>query len=118
MAQLFVLPEDEGSQKALAELAQVPGYPFDEQKDSVFVRQLIEEFPEFDVVEEIRQWKAWLLDNELKGKVNWRARLRTWFRNGRRYRGRRSSRKGGAVGPTRPGTAAEHGRTSDRLEDL
>lgn len=67
-------------------LRKMQGYPYIEEKDLPFVRDLLEEFPSLDLVEQIKQWQIWLLDNQEKigkgkKKINFRARLRRWCSN-------------------------------------
>jgi hypothetical protein len=62
------------------------GYPYDQDKDKAFLRDLLADFPTLNLVEEIKQWRAWLMDNQerVKGKVkriNYRSRLRRWCTN-------------------------------------
>ena len=66
------------------ELQKMPGYPYEEEKDHTFLSGLIQEFPLIDLIEQIKQWKCWMLDNEdqvTKKRVNHRSRLRRWCKN-------------------------------------
>ncbi|MBW1928896.1 MAG: helix-turn-helix domain-containing protein [Deltaproteobacteria bacterium] len=62
-------------------LKSIPGYPFNFEKDLSFLRDLLVDFPTLDFQEEIKAWKTWLLDKNLKGKINYRSRFRKWLQN-------------------------------------
>ncbi|MEW5804328.1 MAG: hypothetical protein AB1847_19715 [bacterium] len=71
----------------------IKGYPFDQDKDLDFIRQLRKDFPTLDLYEEIKQWNAWMLDNRdrLKKRVNYRSRLRTWCKNASKWKADKSA---------------------------
>jgi len=74
---------------ACRELRKMSGYPYSDDKDLPFVRDLLEEFPSLDLVAEIKQWQIWLLDNQekvYKKKVNHRSRLRRWCLNAAKWK--------------------------------
>jgi Replication initiator protein A len=66
-------------------LKTIPGYPFTHSKDLELIWDLIADFPKLDLGNEIKDWKTWLMDNSLKGKVNYRSRLRRWMKNSNKY---------------------------------
>ncbi len=71
------------------ELRKMPGYPYSDDKDLPFVRDLLEEFSSIDFVSEIKQWQIWLLDNQERvktKKVNHRSRLRRWCVNSAKWK--------------------------------
>ena len=80
---LFGVPED----GVLAALWKVPGWPKNVEKDERFVRDLVGEFGQLNLVEEARKWHVWMLDRQPKGRVNYRARFRTWCRQAVKFRG-------------------------------
>jgi hypothetical protein len=57
----------------------LPGYPFQLALDTLFVRELLEDFPDIDVLEEIKTYR-WYYDHELS-KKNHRASIRRWMAN-------------------------------------
>jgi hypothetical protein len=69
----------------LSLLKSIPGYPFKYEKDLGLIRDLLIDFPTLDIGDEIKDWKTWLMDNNLKGNVNFRSRLRRWLKNSKRY---------------------------------
>ena len=85
-------------------LKSIAGYPFDYELDLEFLRTLWVDFPGIKILEQLKKWKVWLLDNrkKLRGKkVNYRSRFRNWLKNtqeGRygkgRQRGETGARKG------------------------
>ncbi len=57
----------------------LPGYQFQLALDTLFVRELLEDFPDIDVLEEVKTYR-WYYDHEL-GKKNHRASIRRWMTN-------------------------------------
>jgi hypothetical protein len=57
----------------------LPGYPFQLSLDTLFVHELLEDFPDVDVLEEVKTYR-WYYDREL-GKKNHRASIRRWMAN-------------------------------------
>ncbi|MCP4899135.1 MAG: hypothetical protein GY906_19375 [bacterium] len=57
----------------------LPGYNFQLALDTLFVRELMDDFPNVDVLEEIKTFR-WYFDREL-GKKNHRASIRRWMAN-------------------------------------
>lgn len=100
----------------LAALQKVPDYPYDERKDRVLVRDLLDSFPQLDLTEEIRGWTAWMLDHDQKKKVNRRARLRTWCSRAVEY-GRRPPRQSGSPSSARPEPREAFGTETVRLDE-
>ena len=73
------------------------GYPYEWKKDSKYFGNLLLEFSELDIEEELKQYHAWILDQPSWKKISYRSRFRQWlkrsieFRSGRwalSYRGR------------------------------
>jgi hypothetical protein len=113
---LFEVPDDD-AQPVLQELWKFPGWPVDEAKDRALLADLREQFPALDLIEEIRQWRVWMLDHESKKKVRHRARFRVWCAKAAEFEERRGV--GGprrTSGGSRPVPTAQWGATSDRLE--
>ena len=57
----------------------LPGYNFQLALDTEFVRELLDDFPDVDVLEEIKTFR-WYFDREL-AKKNHRASIRRWLAN-------------------------------------
>ena len=57
----------------------LPGYTFQLALDTLFVRELLDDFPDVDLLEEIKTFR-WYYDREL-GKKNLRASIRKWLAN-------------------------------------
>ena len=57
----------------------LPGYTFQLDLDTEFVRELLDDFTDVDVLEEIKTFR-WYYDREL-GKKNHRAAIRRWMAN-------------------------------------
>lgn len=82
-----------------------PGWPKNEKRDREFCMELMRQFPDKDLADELGQWRVWLLDkgDEEMMKGNVRARVRNWC-SGRFVQQRRGAPRSG------PGPRA--GRTS------
>jgi len=65
---------------ALAALNSAPGYKFDFDAALEFVREMIVEFPNIDVPEEIKAWRNWLRDKPLKSTSRPHAQIRNWLK--------------------------------------
>jgi hypothetical protein len=77
---------NKNNKNILCLLKSIQNYPFNNHRDLAFIQDLLIEFPDADISNNIRDWKVWLLDNPLKGKINYRSRLRKWIQNSIRYR--------------------------------
>jgi hypothetical protein len=65
---------------------QLPGYPFQQRLDAPFVRELLDDFPDTDVLEEIKNLR-WYHDNRpLSGAKTARIALRRWVARAARFR--------------------------------
>lgn len=105
---------------AMLELQKTPGWPFDPSKDRLLLNDLRDSYPQLDLIEEIRAWRAWMLDHETKKKVKPRARLRTWCSKAIEFRrggGRPSSGSGGGGSPQAPEPPSAFGTGPVRLDD-
>ena len=59
----------------------LPGYPYDDSTDADFVGELLEDFPDTNVLEEIKAFR-WYHDNEPASRVgNLRIAIRRWLAN-------------------------------------
>jgi hypothetical protein len=60
-------------------LRHLPSYPFDATMDAAFVQELVDDFPEIDVLEETKAFR-WYYDNEPASKMRQvRLGLRRWI---------------------------------------
>jgi hypothetical protein len=63
-----------------------PGYPYDDQVDPGFVDELLHDFPNTDLIEEIKAFR-WYHDNDPAARVrNLRIAIRRWVVNGAKSR--------------------------------
>lgn len=61
----------------------LPGYPFRPDVDEPFVREILDDFPDIDVLEEIKAFR-WYYENQPLARVrNPRVALRRWIANAR-----------------------------------
>lgn len=66
-------------------LKRVKNYPFDYDKDLEHLRNLAVDFPEVDIINEVKKWCTYKIDHPLKKKSNPRLQLRKWFENAQRW---------------------------------
>ena len=80
---------DNSPEKILAYLQeQLPNYPYRADLDAAFIAELAADFPDLDILEEIKSFR-WYYDNAPLARVkNVRLALRRWIANanGPRYR--------------------------------
>lgn len=69
----------------LKALSEVPGYKVDMVFDGDYLQELIEEFPEVDVMSLLKGWKAYKMDKPFKAKDNKRSQLRNQFENAKKH---------------------------------
>jgi hypothetical protein len=89
------IPADatETERKVLHELSEVEGYPFSYERDLEHIRKLAVDFPEIDLLLTVKDWATYKLDHPLEKKSNPRSQLRTWFKNEREFRKKRTAGK-------------------------
>lgn len=56
-----------------------PGYPFDKRKDSLFVSELVADYPDIDHMGELKRFRAWVFDHDDFSSKGYRSVLRKWF---------------------------------------
>jgi hypothetical protein len=64
--------------------SRMPNYPFDENLDPPFVEELLDDFPELDLLEQIKLFR-WYYDNKPPLTRNPRVAIRRWVANARRF---------------------------------
>ncbi len=62
-------------------LKTIINYPYDYETDINHIRDLKTDYPEVDLLNEIKKWKSYKQDNPLKKKSNPRLQLRNWMSN-------------------------------------
>ena len=98
---------DINSLPPLKALKDVPGYNLDMVKDGDFLQDLIEEFPEVDVMSLLKGWKAYKLDVPFKKNDNQRAQLRNQFETAKKHGLHRKVSGNGNGGSQKPMSDAE-----------
>ena len=68
----------------LHELKNIDEYPFDYERDLEYIRMLLVEFADVDILSEVKKWAVYKLDKPLKAKSNARSQLRNWMANERK----------------------------------
>ena len=81
----------EAEKDILKILKETKGYPFTYNKDLEFIRQLSVEFPDIDLLTELKKFKTYKLDRPIKKKSNPRLQVRNWIDNALKYK----TQKGG-----------------------
>jgi len=49
--------------RALESLSGVPGYPFTEEHDKPLLAELMRDFPDVDIIDQIKAWRWYRVDN-------------------------------------------------------
>jgi hypothetical protein len=70
--------------RALEALAAVPGYAFTEDTDRDLIAELMHDFPEIDIIDQIKAWRWYRVDNPARLK-NPRGALRRWMLRAREF---------------------------------
>jgi hypothetical protein len=76
--------ESDYLERALETLAGVPGYPFDESHDRPLVSELVRDFPDIDIIDQVKAWRWYRVDNPARLK-NPRGALRRWMLRAREF---------------------------------
>ncbi len=80
--------------KILNVLKTVKNYPFDAKTDLEAIRNLAADYPDVDLLQEVKHWATWVLDKPLqKGKSKPRSQIRNWVRKSREFNKRGSPKK-------------------------
>lgn len=70
--------------RALEALAGIPGYPFAEEHDKPLLVELMRDFPDVDIIDQVKAWRWYRVDNPSKLK-NPRGALRRWMLRAREF---------------------------------
>lgn len=70
--------------RALESLAGVPDYPFAEELDRPLIAEIIRDFPDIDIIDQIKAWRWYRVDNPSRLK-NPRGALRRWMLRAREF---------------------------------
>ncbi len=70
----------------------IPNYPFEYTKDLDTIRNLSLDFPNVNILAEIKKWREYKKDNPLKDKSNGRLQIRNWMEKAEEYRPKHSKR--------------------------
>ena len=65
-------------------LSQVPDYPYHELHDRDLLKQIIHDFPEVDILEQLKAWRWYRVDHQFVLK-NPRGSLRRWMLRAREF---------------------------------
>lgn len=76
----------------LHELKSIDKYPFDYERDLEYIRMLLVEFADVDILGEAKKWAVYKLDKPLKTNSNARSQLRNWMTNARKFAKERRDR--------------------------
>lgn len=78
-------PFEPGYQDTLLEcLAAIPGYEVREPVDRALLQELMRDFPEIDLLEQLKAWRRYRADNPTTLK-NPRSALRRWMTRAREF---------------------------------
>jgi hypothetical protein len=83
----------EQEKKILSVLQNVKNYPYDKPTDIECIRSLAADYPDVDLLQELKHWATWVLDKPLvKGKSKPRSQIRNWVRKAREFRENKTNR--------------------------
>jgi hypothetical protein len=68
-------------------------YPFDENKDREFFREILDDFTGLDVLEQLKSFQAWILDQAEDMSIRFRSTIRKWMRRSYERKKRSSGEK-------------------------
>lgn len=77
---------DTKEKEILSCLKKVKNFPYEYEKTLKFIRELSIEFPNIDILEEIKKKCTWWIDHPLTKKSNPHLQLRNWFRLSEEFR--------------------------------
>lgn len=86
----------------LHELKAVDGYPFDYEKDLAYVRTLLVDFADLDLMDEVKKWSTYKRDKPLGKNSNPRLQLRNWLTKAREFARERRAKDGRNRGTREP----------------
>ncbi len=75
---MYIMSENE--EKFIELLGSIKNYPLERERDLEMYQTLQERYPKLDLIEALRDWKAYKLDKPLTKKSNARAQLNNAFR--------------------------------------
>ena len=61
-------------------------YPYSEERDPRYYTQLLKEFNDLDLLEELKQYHAWVLDQPEGKKISYRSRFRSWLKTAQGFK--------------------------------
>jgi len=70
--------------RALESLVGVPDYPYCEEHDRPLLTEIIRDFPDIDIIDQIKAWRWYRVDNPARLK-NPRGALRRWMLRAREF---------------------------------
>ncbi|MGE5585774.1 MAG: hypothetical protein ACM309_09655 [Bacillota bacterium] len=86
----------------LRELKAVAGYPFDYGKDLDYIRSLLVDFADLDLMDEAKKWSTYKRDKPLGKNSNPRLQLRNWLAKAREFARERRAKDGRNRGSREP----------------
>ena len=61
-------------------------YPYDDLKDPPYFLRLLTDFGDLDLLDELKQYHAWTLDQPQTKKIHYRSRFRSWLKLSLQFR--------------------------------
>jgi len=87
-------PETTSTKKEILNiLKNTPNYPFDYKTDLEHIRGLMVDYPDINLLAEIKKWRSYKTDNPLKKKSNPRLQIRNWCENSIKWQKTRQTSK-------------------------
>ncbi|MGE5572969.1 MAG: hypothetical protein ACM3ZU_08135 [Bacteroidota bacterium] len=96
-------PDATPTERALLhELKAISGYPFDYEKDLDYIRNLLVDFADLDLMGEVKKWSTYKRDKPLGKNSNPRLQLRNWLTKAREFAMERRAKDGRNRGSREP----------------
>lgn len=84
------MPISDKEKIILNTIKSVDNYPFDYEKDLDYIRELVIEYPDIDILKQLKKWKTYKIDKPLGKKSNARLQIRNWMTNASKWNKKKS----------------------------
>jgi hypothetical protein len=86
-AQCFMARDrsDRSLEEILEFLKRFGTYPYDEEKDREFLTELLQDFPTVNVLDQLKEFQAWVLDRDNDRKIGYRTAIRKWVKRSQQW---------------------------------
>jgi len=93
----------QGEREILSVLKSIELYPFEHEKDLAFIRDLATDYPDLDLLYQVKKWRDYKRDKPLTKKSSPRAQIRNWMNKASEWK---EENNHGKIGGSTAGGAA------------